>query len=99
MEKKQTVWINMSPETPTGVLVWELNEVVDDGKGFSPYMQEVIKNRPETYIECRDGSYVYLVCTHHFSKKLANKSLADDEGLVNSFYDPQWIGVNHIEED
>ncbi len=85
---KQKIWVHISPETRMGVLLWEIYEVdIDNQKQL-----DLVKSRPETYLECADGSYIMLNCAHYFSQKAAELSLEDE--TATPYFQYIWTGAN-----
>ncbi len=86
MDNKQIIWANMGPESPNGVLLWEIFEVITlEG---NEQQLDLIKNRPETYTECLDGTYIMVTCQHYFSIDLALNATADE--FNTQYYNYVW---------
>jgi hypothetical protein len=67
-ELKQRVWRTVS-ETAYGCFVWDVTEVMGEPHPLQiPY-----------FIQCLDGSYLLIQCTHYWTNTLALMALSDNE--------------------
>lgn len=66
--QKQNIWRTVSVIDHNGVFVWEVMEY--EGNTEPVYMKE-------SFVQCRDGSWVLPICYHYWTTEKAETHLND----------------------